>query len=159
MTYKLLEEQLLQGDNDILETKALRNSLEAYSYEMRNNLDSYGSWEKYLDEETKKSFLAEINQTVEWIYGDGESAPKAEFKTKMDKFMQIGEPVKARHFYYSELEIYYGQFGKVAENIKDKLGVIDHLTDDQKRTINEKLSSTQALIDGVKADRAAKELY
>ena len=72
MTYKLLEEQLLQGDNDILESKALRNSLEAYSYEMRNNIDSYGSWEKYLDEETKKSFIAEINQTVEWIYGDGE---------------------------------------------------------------------------------------
>lgn len=48
--YKKLEEQLLEGDNDILETKALRNSLEAYSYEMRNNIDSYGPWEKYIDD-------------------------------------------------------------------------------------------------------------
>jgi len=55
--------------------KELRNMLEAYSYEMRNNLDSYGTFEKYLDEATKKTFIAEINEVVEWIYGDGEQAP------------------------------------------------------------------------------------
>jgi len=41
--------------------KALRNDLEAYSYEMRSNLEAYGSFEKYLDEATKKSFIEEIN--------------------------------------------------------------------------------------------------
>ena len=59
--------------------KKLRNSLEAYSYEMRNNLESYGSWEKYLDEDTRKKFIEEINKVVEWIYGEGETAPKEEF--------------------------------------------------------------------------------
>jgi hypothetical protein len=157
--YRNLENQLLEGDMDILEMKALRNSLEAYSYEMRNNLDSYGTWEKYLDEETKKNFLAELNQTIDWIYGDGETAPKAEFKTKMDKFKQIGEPVKARHFYYSELDIYYSQFDKVVETVKQKLASIGHLTDAQKQTVNEKLTAAETLIAGVKADRAAKELY
>lgn len=49
-----MENILRDGDMDILEMKELRNSLEAYSYEMRNNLDSYGTWEKYLDEPTKK---------------------------------------------------------------------------------------------------------
>jgi len=44
---------LRDEDFDILEMKQLRNNLEAYSYEMRNNLDSYGSFEKYLDEPTK----------------------------------------------------------------------------------------------------------
>jgi hypothetical protein len=126
---------------------------------MRNNLDSYGTWEKYLDEETRKSFIAELNQTVDWIYGDGESAPKGEYKTKLDKFKQIGEPVKARHFYYSELEIYYAQFDKVAETVKQKLGVIDHLTEENKGKINEKLTAAETLIAGVKADRAAKELH
>ena len=138
--YKNLEEQFLQGDNDILEMKALRNSLEAYSDEMRNNLDSYGPWEKYLEEGLRKSFLAELNQTVDWIYGDGESAPLSEYKTKMDKFKQIGEPVKARHFYYSELEIYYAQFEKIAGVIKDKLDVIE-LTATQKDSITQKLNA------------------
>jgi heat shock protein 4 len=59
--FKELENQLLREDLDILEQKSLRNALEAYSYEMRNNLDSYGSWEKYLDEPTRTSFIAEIN--------------------------------------------------------------------------------------------------
>jgi len=59
--------------------KALRNDLEAYSYEMRSNLESYGTLEKYLDDATKKTFIAEINQVVEWIYGDGEVAPKKEY--------------------------------------------------------------------------------
>lgn len=84
--YKNLEDQLIQGDEDILEQKKLRNQLEAYSYEMRNNLSEYGSWEKYLDEKTRKTFIEELNQTVEWIYGDGENAPAAEYKKYIDKF-------------------------------------------------------------------------
>ena len=53
----------------------MRNDLEAYSYEMRNNLDSYGSFEKYLEAEAKAKFIADINVVVDWIYGDGENAP------------------------------------------------------------------------------------
>lgn len=105
--YKDFEMKLTEKDYNILEMKRLRNSLEAYSYEMRNNLDSYGSWEKYLDEQTKKTFLEEINQVVEWIYGEGEQAPKDQYQTRLDKFMKIGEPVKQRHFYYSEIDIYF----------------------------------------------------
>lgn len=70
------EQKLVDGDDDILTMKALRNDLEAYSYEMRSNLESYGTLEKYLDDATKKTFIAEINEVVEWIYGDGEVAPK-----------------------------------------------------------------------------------
>lgn len=66
------EDILRDGDLEILEMKELRNSLEAYSYEMRNNLDSYGSWEKYLDEATRKTFLEDISKVVEWLYADGE---------------------------------------------------------------------------------------
>jgi len=44
------EDALVGGDSDILEWKELRNNLEAYSYEMRSNLDAYGNFEKYLAE-------------------------------------------------------------------------------------------------------------
>lgn len=154
-----LENILVDGDREILEMKEIRNTLEAYSYEMRNNLDSYGTWEKYLDEETKKTFLADIGVVVEWIYADGETAPKNEYVTRLEKFRAIGEPVKKRHFYYSELEVYYEQFEKIKATILQKLGSIEHLTDDQKKTVEGKLEVGQKLIDGVKADRAAKELY
>ena len=31
----------------------MKNNLESYSYEMRSNLDSYGTLEKYVDPDTK----------------------------------------------------------------------------------------------------------
>lgn len=153
--YKTLEESLVQGDSDILEQKSLRNTLEAYSYEMRNNLDAYGSWEKYLDEETRKTFLADLNQTIDWIYGDGENAPLSEYRTKLESYKKIGEPVKARYFYYSELEVYYGQFDKVQGTINDKFDVIE-MSDANRDTISKKLKAAQSLMAGVKADKTAK---
>lgn len=79
-----MENELLWKDNDILENKMLRNTLEAYSYEMRGNLESYGSFEKYLEEGQRKAFIEQINQVVEWLYADGETAPKEEYKTKLE---------------------------------------------------------------------------
>lgn len=59
--YKDIEDKLRDEDFDILEKKRLKNDLEAYSYDMRNNLDSYGTLEKYLEESKKSAFMAEIN--------------------------------------------------------------------------------------------------
>jgi len=46
---------------------------------MRSNLDSYGTFEKYLAEPQKKAFLEQINVVVEWLYEAGETAPKEEY--------------------------------------------------------------------------------
>jgi len=92
--FKDIEDKLRGEDFDILETKKMKNDLESYSYDMRNNLDSYGNLEKYLDEPTKATFLADINQVVEWLYADGENAQGSEFKSRLDKFKAIGDPVK-----------------------------------------------------------------
>lgn len=156
--FKNLEDQFTQGDLDILEQKALRNALEAYCYELKNNIDSYGVWEKYLDDDKRKPLIEELTATVDWIYGDGEQAALAEYKKKMDGFKMIGEPVKARHYYYSELEVYYAQWEKVSTTIKDKIDVIE-LTEANKELINKEHTTCETLIAGVKADKAAKELH
>lgn len=77
---------------------------------MKNNLESYGNYEKYLDEETKKKYIEELDQAVEWIYGEGELAQPNEYVVRLNKFKEIGEPVKIRHYYYSELDVYYNQW-------------------------------------------------
>ena len=157
--FKNLEDQLTQGDVDILEQKALRNALEAYCYELKGNIDSHGAWEKYIEEDKRQPTVAELAATVDWIYGDGENAPLIDYKKKMDAFKLIGEPIRARHYYYGELDVYYAQWDKVSTVVKDKLGVIDHLTDEQKETINKKHTSTENMIAAVKADKASKQLY
>lgn len=153
------ESSFMNKDADILLMKRLRNNLEAYSYEMRNNLDSYGPWEKYLDEETKKSILTEINQVVDWLYAEGENAPIEEYQTRLDKFMKIGEPVKARHFYYGELDIYFQQFETLKQAIAKRIASMDKLTEEQKNLIGKKVEEAQKFMDSVKADRESKQLY
>ena len=81
--FKDIEDSLRDADFVILEKKALKNDLEAYSYDMRNNLDSYGKLEKYLEEGQKTTFMAEINQVIEWLYTDGEDATTDEYRTRL----------------------------------------------------------------------------
>jgi len=98
---------------------------------MRNNLDSYGTFEKYLDEAAKGPFLKEIGETVDWLYGEGENASKVEYKTRIEKFKAIGEPVRTRHFYYSELEVYYSQYEELIKTVLSRAEVTEHITPEQ----------------------------
>lgn len=86
----------------------MRNNLEAYSYEMRSNIDAYGSLEKYVDSATRDAFLKDLNQTVEWLYepNGGEIATKSELWLRLNNFRKIGEPIKKRQDYYSEVDVY-----------------------------------------------------
>jgi hypothetical protein len=71
---KVVEESLYMEDRKFLDWKQYRNELEAYSYEMRGNMEPNGSYEKYVDPGTKATFMAEIAETVEWLYAAGEQA-------------------------------------------------------------------------------------
>lgn len=61
---------------------------------MRSNLDSYGTFEKYLEEGKRKAFIEQINVVVEWLYEAGETASKDEYAKKLKEFRSIGDPVK-----------------------------------------------------------------
>ena len=50
--------------------------------------------------------MKKLNETVEWIYGDGQTAPKDAFKKKLDEFKKIGLPIKNRYRFHSEIDIY-----------------------------------------------------
>lgn len=44
-------------DESILDFKAIKNELESFVYDMRNNIQDYGNLEKYVDPKTKVDFL------------------------------------------------------------------------------------------------------
>ena len=90
--------------------KAIKNELESFSYDMRNSIEQYGPLERYIDDQTRSTFLEEINQTVKWIYEEGQNASKEVYQQKLDHFKKIGLPIKERHRFYSEIEIYQTQF-------------------------------------------------
>ena len=52
--YIQIENEIIEGDKKILDLKKVKNDLEAYSYDMRQRIDSYGDLEKYVDNATKQ---------------------------------------------------------------------------------------------------------
>jgi len=85
---------MFAGDVLILDTKIIKNNLEAYCYDMKNKIDSYGALEKYVDPSVKERLLKEINEVVDWLYGDGESSTIEEYQKRLGHFSEVGEPAK-----------------------------------------------------------------
>jgi len=69
------ESNWFKEDTDILDLKAIKNELESYSYDLKNNIDDYGPYEKFVDPAIRKDLISRLQQTVDWIYGEGQSAP------------------------------------------------------------------------------------
>jgi hypothetical protein len=59
----MTEKEVLMNKTDdlILETKALKNELEAYSYEMRNSVDGSAALSLYIIDPTRAEFLADVS--------------------------------------------------------------------------------------------------
>ncbi len=47
---------------------------------MKNSIQEYGAYEKYIDPAIKADYLGKLNHAIEWIYGDGQSASNDEYK-------------------------------------------------------------------------------
>ena len=154
-----LEEQLRHEDARFLDWKEARNDLEAYSYDMRNNLDSYGNYEKYCEESVKGSFVKNINEVVDWLYGAGETAALAEYQQKLNDFRTLGEPIKARYRFHSTAPDFFVQFDATVKKVLDKQAELEHLTEDQRKIIGDKIAVASEYIGKIKADIAAKKLW
>jgi heat shock protein 4 len=71
-------------DHNILELKATKNDLESFTYDLKNNLDSYGPYEAYLEPAKRAETMKKLQETVDWIYGEGQSAPAQQYKERYD---------------------------------------------------------------------------
>ena len=106
--YLEVEGKMMEQDRQILKQKELSSNLEAYSYEMRGNIEQNGTLEKYIDPSIKDSFIASLNSVVDWIYeGEGKHASAPELEQKLRDLKSIGDPIKNRQYYFSELDIYF----------------------------------------------------
>lgn len=144
---------------DILLLKSVKNDLEAYSYDMRDKCGSYGALEKYVAPEVKDDFLKKVGEVVDWLYGEGENAKLQEYQDKLKSFRDVGEPIKKRHWYYTEVVSILASYDNVTKNIIKRTQEIEHLTDDQKETLGKKVSACAEVIEKANADIAAKKTW
>lgn len=80
--------------------------MESFLYELKANIKEYGEYERYIEAGVKAKTLQDIDNAVTWIYADGLNAQPEEYKTKLTHFKSIGNPVKERYLFYTEIGIY-----------------------------------------------------
>lgn len=83
-----------QQDQDILEVKKHKNTLESYAYDLRDGINS--KLQDFVEPGVREKLLKDIEEVVEWIYGEGEFAQKQVYLEKIENFRKIGEPIKYR---------------------------------------------------------------
>lgn len=153
------EDKMMAADETILNTKAVKNQLETYCYDMREKCEAGGSLEKNIEPSIKDQFIAELSKTVDWLYEDGENAALEEYTTRLEAFRATGEPIKSRAFYWGELAMYLKQIDPVIAVIRVKLESEDlaHLTEEQRNSVVEKQTATADFLSKVRTDREVKK--
>jgi hypothetical protein len=101
-----LEKQWFTEDQNILEFKAVKNELESYTYQVKNDIDNYGPMEKYIEENARVAFIKRLQETIDWIYGEGQSASHASYKQRLEEFKKLAYPIKARFNFRSDFPVY-----------------------------------------------------
>lgn len=146
-------------DQQILDFKAIKNELEGYSYDMKNNIDSYGSYERYVEPTMRQQFLNQLTQTVDWIYGEGQTASIDIYRQKLDAFKKIGLPIKNRYRFHSEIEIYMEQFKNFSQEINDKLSTATNLTDQGRSDVIAKFTEMESYFNVIKQTIQTKQPF
>ena len=87
--------KLNHNDKVERERQHAKNSLEAYVYEMRNNLDT--CLMQHTTETERDSFKRSLNETEDWIYNEGEDAKKSVISNRLDTLKEIGDRLMRRY--------------------------------------------------------------
>lgn len=64
------------ADREEKERADARNALEEYVYEIRNHIAEGGALYDFVPSAQRSTFTQELDDTVDWLYGDGEDCNK-----------------------------------------------------------------------------------
>ncbi|KAI9868798.1 MAG: adenyl-nucleotide exchange factor sse1 [Trichoglossum hirsutum] len=100
--YAEKENLMIMEDKLVADTENAKNELEEYVYSLRGKIDDVYS--ELASEEEKTKLKAKLEDTEDWIYGDGEDASKAAYIAKADEIRFIAGPVIQRFLDKQEAE-------------------------------------------------------
>ncbi|RKP10996.1 putative heat shock protein, partial [Thamnocephalis sphaerospora] len=97
--YQIAELSQLEGemhatDKLVIDTAERRNSLEEYVYEIRGKVEM--QYSEYVPQKARDAFMSLLNDTEDWLYGDGEDATKSVYVEKLTELRKHGDPIAFR---------------------------------------------------------------
>merc|ERR1719502_2034045 len=87
--------ELETADRLIHDTQDRKNAVESYVYSTRDDLDMHLG--PFAEEGAKATFKKLLEETEDWLYGDGENCTKSEYVNKLKELKELGDPVYKRH--------------------------------------------------------------
>ncbi|XP_057859144.1 heat shock 70 kDa protein 14 isoform X3 [Cryptomeria japonica] len=89
------EVDLARQDKIMEETKDTKNAVESYIYDMRNKLSDI--YHNYATESEREKISRDLQQTEDWLYGEGDDETKEVFIKKLDELKNIGDAIEQRY--------------------------------------------------------------
>lgn len=146
-------------DRGILELKATKNELESFAYDLKNNVDNYGPYERFVEPAARGELIKRLQETVDWIYGEGQAAPAQAFRQRLDEFKKLGIPIKSRFLFHTEFPVFLEQFTNFAAEMSAKLAdpSSTNLTDQIRSDILAKFTEVESYFNVLKQMLASKQ--
>lgn len=90
------EVQMDNNDRIVRETAEMRNELESYLYEMRDQIESDNQLKPYCTDTERVAFSKALENTENWLYEEGFDAGKSIYADKLADVKKMGDPIKFR---------------------------------------------------------------
>ena len=90
------EEKMIQDMQEVIETNARKNDLEAYILGMRSGITEGGKYAAYIKAEDGAALLKHLDSAEDWLY-DHPDDPKEAFVQKLNELKVLGGPVESRY--------------------------------------------------------------
>ena len=156
-----VELKMLSDDKLITDTAERKNAVESYVYDFRDKLN--GELSKFATEDLKTKFLKTLDETQEWLYGEGEDQTKSVYATKMEELKKIGDPIakrkwesENRYYSYMELKKAYNEYTLAATSNDPKY---DHIDAAEKQKVVDKCTSIMKEVDALMAKQESVSSY
>jgi hypothetical protein len=96
---------------------------------MRGQLDNEGSFVPYCDPAVLPTFLADINETVAWLYeAAGEQASLDEYEQRMYRFKDVGEKIRTKVRFHEALPQTKANYDALMRKVEAKLASEDEVS-------------------------------
>lgn len=134
------EFEMALQDRIVAETNDAKNKLEEYVYNIRDAISHKLS--AYTEEDTRASFLKELDAMEEWLYSDeGESGNKGIFMQKLQGLQAVGEPISTRAREFEMLPDAFARLEKCMESNAQFAGSkevkYNHISPDERASVTE----------------------
>ncbi|CAE7876343.1 HSPA4 [Symbiodinium sp. KB8] len=90
------EEKMIQDMQEVIETNARKNDLEAYILTMRSSIADGGKLKGYIKEEDSQMLSKQLESAEDWLYDHPDDLKEA-FVKKLEELKVLGGPAEARH--------------------------------------------------------------